>query len=179
VRSLSIAVIALNFTYPAVLTGLQWYSWSESAVGRALLSLPLDPKVPLPALLQPARIFFEHAGGYFAFYAIDRFWLSFVLTCICAAIFQFVFVIVRRIGADTEPRSDNALPLLAVLIVGWPGVVVFVPLSLCFAVVHGVARAIQGRRETSFGPSLSLAAFVVAISGPFLVAILHLTVLIP
>ena len=143
-----------------------------------LLTLPLDPAVPLPAWLSSLRPLFAHAGGYFAFYVLGRFWLHTALTLLSATSFFLVLRFFSLVRAGSVPREDISVAFVMSLLVGWPGFVIFLILFFLVAIAYALLCATCGHRDVSITMPLLLSAAITLVLGEWLVSILHLGVLV-
>lgn len=147
-----------------LLTTLQWRTWSENSFTRLLLELPLPREVPLPILLEYARPLLEQAGGYFAFYSLGRFWTPAILSVLAALIWWGMLRLTRVAKLTVFSEEDTTLALVAALIVGWPRIIVFVPLVVVFAFFSTLFHTLKGTVSTSLSTALVLAMFGALVS---------------
>jgi hypothetical protein len=163
--------------YAAVRTLSQWWAWSQDPFTALLLTFPLAPEVPLPFFLEPLRFLLEQDGGYFAFYAWGRFWLPVVLAVAGATLWYCVVRGMHRYAPHSITMHETHVAYAAALLVGWPYLVVYIPLVLGLIVIHALLRAARGVTSTPALPSLLLAFLLVMLFGAPLLESLTLTVL--
>lgn len=144
--------------YPAVLTVLQWYTWSRNSFTSLLLTLPLPKEVPFPSRIEFIRPLFEHSGGYFAFYSFGRFWTPAILSVLAALTWWGVLRLTRVAKLSVFSEEDTTLALIAALIVGWPRIIVFIPLFVVLTLFSTLFHTLRGTAPTSLAIPLVLAA---------------------
>lgn len=150
--------------YPSYLTLAQWYAWSHNSFTQILLASPLSPNVPFPSWFEFTRPLFEHAGGYFAFYSLGRFWTPAILSVLAALIWWGMLRLTRVAKLTVFSEEDTTLALVAALIVGWPRIIVFVPLVVMFAFFSTLFHTLKGTVSTSLSTALVLAMFGALVS---------------
>lgn len=144
--------------YPATLTVLQWYTWSHNSFTSLLLTLPLSKEVPFPSWIEFIRPLFEHSGGYFAFYSFGRFWIPAILSVLAALTWWGVLRLTRVVKLTVFSEEDITLALGAALVVGWPRIIVFVPLFVVCTLFFMLFHKMKGTMPTSLFIPLALAA---------------------
>ncbi|MDO8470233.1 MAG: hypothetical protein Q7S84_04460 [bacterium] len=174
-----LAWIAVWFrvAYAGFLTVTQYHIWSQSAFTRPLLSTPLDPEKSV-GIAQQFPWLFDTRLGYFIFYSWGRFWLGAVLSIGVALCFWwFLRILERRNGRFFLP-GETDVGLLTALLVGWPNIVIFIPLVFLGVIVVSLVRLLAFReRYTTLGWPFFIAAAVTLIWGSRLVELLNLGVL--
>jgi hypothetical protein len=132
--------------------------------------------VPVP-FIRALPWLFDTRFGYFLFSSWFRFWLSALLAVLAGyLLYQFFRALERyqpRFFIPGEPFIAGALAIL----VGWPGVIVFVP--LIFVVLFPVAivrRIVFGELYTTMGTPFIVAAVVAYIGGNAFITALNLDV---
>lgn len=174
-RWLILGAVVLHIFYTVFVTWGQYHIWvTASEFTRALLALPLPGEAPLPTILEWVRPYFSHSLGYFAYYAFGRFFFSvimlFVVTGIFYAIFKFLYV---RRNNDEEQLPELLCVLM--LIVGWPGIVVFIPLGFIIAILFSLSALIFFKKnQISLAPAFLFATPIVLIGAKTILAFLHL-----
>ncbi len=156
--------IGLHILYGIVATCGQYIVWSKSEFTKVFLSSPLTKEVPFPSYFEFLRPLFDGPNGYFAFYSFQHFFLSTIALLIVVGLF-LLFLIVR---SKTHPinfrEGDIMLIVLAMLISGWPGVIVLLPIGLISAILLSIgARFIYGIERIPLPPSFLLASPVALI----------------
>lgn len=149
----------LNILYGLFVTWGQYYVWSNgSDLTRSLLNLPLPKEVPFPFYLTWTRLFFEHQLGYFSYYVLGRFWLNILISFLISGVLYFIFKIWKsRRGNFTEHGPE--ILLLLMLISGYPGILVLIPLGFIFAVLWAGFYYFKGNQAVNIEPAFILAAF--------------------
>lgn len=107
---------------------------------------------------------------YFISYVATRYWMGLGLAVLSAVVW---YVFLRLLRARTERFFDEgeiALATLAVLVVGWPGIVVLLPLAGIVLVVLSVVRLVFFKQSlTTLGiPFLVATVLTVAFQGKIL-----------
>ena len=157
--------IGLYLLYGTVATFGQYRAWATSSdISRALLVAPLTPEVPFSAYLEWARPLFELTHGYFAFYSFQHFFLSAIALFIVVGLFLLFLIVRSRTHPINFREGDIMLIVLAMLISGWPGVIVLLPIGLVSAILLSVgARVFYGIERIPLPPAFLLAAPVALI----------------
>lgn len=156
---LVVVAVILHSLYGVVATWGQYRAWMSSDITRVLLDAPLSPEVPFPSYFEWIRPFFENAHGYFAFYSFQNFFLSLVALLIIVGLFLLFLVVRARTHPINFKRGDIMLVVLAMLISGWPGVVVLLPIGfVCAVLISTIARIVYGVERVSLPPAFILAA---------------------
>ena len=177
-RKLLFAACAFRILYAILLTIGQYILWANNALSKIFLGSPL--MAPKDIQLVPAWLswLFNGDKGYFIFYALSRFWLSALLSIGIAFIWFLFLKSLERHRERFFDTGEVALGLLAALVVGWPTVVVFVPLVFVFVVVMSMVRMlVWGHRYTTLGTPFVLAMLVALLIGPTLISTTWLSVL--
>lgn len=151
--------ITLHFLYGVVATWGQYRAWASNDFTRVFLETPLSPEVPFPSYLELVRPFFDNTYGYFAFYSFQNFFLSTMVLLIVVVIFSLFLVVSARIHSMNLTKGDIALVVLAMLISGWPGIVILLPIGFaCAVLISLVARIMYGVERVPLSISFMIAA---------------------
>lgn len=135
------ATIALHLLYAVFVTWGQYYVWSMgSDFTRALLSSPLASAAPLPSIFEWTRGYFERPLGYFAYYAIGRFFLKIITLFAVSGFFYLLFSVWNKYRSVLAPQGQKLL-LILMLIAGWPGVLVLIPLGFFLSILSFIVPA--------------------------------------
>jgi len=157
-KTLSLLAILFSVFFALLLSGLQYYTWAQDDFTR--LFLPPHQSV-----------------SYFLIYS-GRFWGHVVLSLGSALLFWFLLRGLRMWSPESFKRNDISLGVLLVLIVGWPHVVVFVPLAFLLVLLLSIWRlVVMKNSNVSLGSSFLVAAFLVLIWGNEFISLLRLDVL--
>ena len=182
---LSFVAIALNIFYGLFVTWGQYYVWANgSAVTKALLNLPLAKEVPI---FEWARPLFTNHLGYFSYYVWGRTWLDiFILFLISGGLYYIFKIWESRRGNFIEQGPEILLALM--LISGYPGVLVLIPLGFVFAFLLYGFSYFKGKKVVIIEPVFILATFfaliytytnvIQSLSGALYLNALHLFVIL-
>ncbi len=166
---LIVLTIVLHFAYAGLLSWGQYYVWSASSneFGQTLLSAPLAKEAPIPALLEWVRPHLEQPLGYFTFYVFTKFFLRMIILFGLTGLFVIFLKIRARYRPMNFAENDIASIALAVLLSGWPGVIVLIPLGFLCAIIFSLgARIFYGTERIYLPPAFLLAApFALAFGG--------------
>lgn len=163
--------VSLHIAYGILATWGQYAHWSKSEFTKILLSDVLTPAVQFPFLLQWLRPIFDNTYGYFAFYSFTKFFLSSFALFFITGLFALFFKAYASYRPALFQRSDIAIIALTLLISGWPGAIVLVPLGFLLAVLI----AILGLKMSSFNNIRISTSFVIVAPVAFLYSIQILT----
>lgn len=154
-----IIAVMIHLLYGIVATWGQYLAWMLSDITRALLLAPLSPEVPFPIYLEWARTLFEKTHGYFAFFSFQSFFLSTIALLIIVGLFLLFLIVRSRTNPINFKEGDIMLIVLAMLISGWPGVVVLLPIGFICAVLLSIgARIAYGIERVTLPPAFLLAS---------------------
>lgn len=131
---LVVIAVILHILYGAFLTWGQYVVWQGSEFTKMFLSSPLSPEVPFPSYFGFVRPLFNGAHGYFAFYAFEHFFLSSIALFVVTGLFALFFRMYAVYRPALFQKGDIAIITLALLIAGWPGAFILVPLSFILAI---------------------------------------------
>lgn len=168
-KMLLLSAIVLHVAYGLFLTWGQYVEWQSTPFTKTFLTQPLPSTVPLPFFLEWARPLFEHGPGYFAFYALGRFWINILIILGLTGFFAMLLKL-RAYYRPWNFKEGEILAIsLALLISGWPGVVVLLPLAFLFAVVFSIiSSTMYGISRTYLTPAFLVAAPVALLLGTFI-----------
>ena len=159
-NKLIVITIILNILYMLFVTWGLYHVWSTgSEISKFLLKSPLSQNVPLPSFLEWTRSMFNHDYGYFLFYVLGRFWFYALISFVISGLLYILFKIweSKRGGFDVDGPK---LMLVLMLLVGWPGILVFIPVGFIFAVLLLIFNFIRGRKTVEIEPSFIAASFI-------------------
>lgn len=135
-RSLVVIAIVLHVVYGALLTWGQYMQWEASPLG--LLSQPLPKEAPLPWVMEWSRSSLEQPLGYFAFYAFGRFWTNILIVFGLAGFFAILLKLRAYYRPWNFKEGEIMAITLSVLVAGWPGSIVLLPLAFTFAIIFSI-----------------------------------------
>lgn len=167
-RALVVGAVVLHVVYIMLLTWGQHAQWASNPFTQTFLSKPLDPTVPLPFLLEWSRSFLEQPLGYFTFYVFGRFWLNVIILFGLTGFFVTLLLLRAYYRPFNFREGEIAAITLALLISGWPGVVVLLPLAFFFAVIFSIISLMLYRVSRIYlAPAFLVAAPIALVAGPF------------
>lgn len=172
-RKLIFVTIIINIFYGILVTWAQYYTWANSSVDyvRTLVNLPLSKETPFPYLLEWVRPLFEKDFGYFIYYVFGRFWFYIIVSFLISGILYFIFKIWKsNHGGFREDGPE--LILILMLIVGWPGIFIFIPLGFILSIILLILLKLKGKMTTEVEPAFILASVIVLIFGKILLTFL-------
>jgi hypothetical protein len=157
-------MIGFRFFLAIYKSVMQYIVWDQSQLSRLLLHLPLSQNVP--GWLAGLPIFTKFSSGYFAFYVWNHFWAE---TLILIAVAWGVYILLKllkkfnpRLIADQEAE----LGWLMSLVVGWPQIILLLPLAMLLGLILSVARRFYGREiYTTIGWPLIISAAALFLFG--------------
>lgn len=157
-RGLVIASITFKFVYAALLTVGQYFIWKNNSFTNLLIS---------------------HSGGvtgYFATYSWGRFWVEAVGSVVLAMLFWFILKVLQKHNDRFFHPGETELGFIAALIVGWPNLLLFVPLVFLSVVLVSIYRLIFLRESyTTMSWPLLLAVIFTFAAAHFLGSALDLS----
>lgn len=172
---LVIGAVALHLLSGILLTWGQYTVWGKSEFTKIFLSTPLSKEIPFPIYFEWARTFFEYPHGYFVFYSIGHFFLSTIALLVVTGLFYLFLVARARYRSSNFREGDIMLIVLAMLISGWPGVIVLLPIGLISAILLSlIARVVYGALRTPLPPAFLLAAPIALLFAIPILTALHL-----
>lgn len=169
---LLIISLLVAFGYALLLSLLTHHLWAESAFDRILLSQPISADTPLFGILHVFEPFRHISGGYFIYYVFGRFWLNVLWAIVFGLIFYLILLIVARSRAGLLEEKEPLLALILTVACGWPGFIVFLPLTLLFFLISAIFnQTVRKKFQTALGPSMLAAALIVIALNPILLKI--------
>lgn len=158
-KTLAHAALWFRFGWAAFLTAGQYYLWSKGGLSQLLLTMPLNESLPIP-LVKYAPGIFGSRIGYFLFYSWGHFWLNAVLAVGIAWLFYRFLLVLERYNDRFFEEGDARLGFVCALAAGWPGILVFIGLSLALVVLASLFRMLFLREQYTplGGPFLFAAA---------------------
>ncbi|MDO8556970.1 MAG: hypothetical protein Q7R98_00715 [Candidatus Jorgensenbacteria bacterium] len=144
--------------YALALTVGQYYLWAQSPFSKPLLNTPLSESLPIPLIKAFPQIFNTRIG-YFLFYSWGHFWINLVLALFLAWLFYKFLLLLKKHQDRFFEEGEVRLGFVCALVAGWPGIIVFVPLTFIFVVLLSIIRAVTlSERYTTLGVPFLLAA---------------------
>ena len=172
---LAILVLCLHVGYTTFLSFGQYYMWSSSEFTQSFLTQPLAEDVQFPLLLEWTRPWFSGPLGYFGFYVIGRFVLSLAFLIAFTTAVLGLLMLRRKYRPHNFQEGDIIALTLAVLVSGWPGVIVLIPLGFIIAILISVGgKVLYGIERIYLPPAFLLASPIAFIFGIKILTVLHL-----
>lgn len=161
---LVVGSIALHVLYGALLTWGQYAQWETSPFG--FLTQPLAKEAPLPLLLEWVRPSLEQPLGYFIFYAFGHFWINIMIIFGLAGFFALLLKLRAHYRPWNFKEGEIMAITLSLLVSGWPGVIVLLPLAFIFAIIFSVVSStFYGVSRIYLTPAFLVAAPIALIYG--------------
>jgi hypothetical protein len=158
-------IIALKIAYSVSETISQYLLWSQNGLTKIFLT-------------SPSTDIFNFKGGFFLFYALNRFWGGMVLGIFVAWLFYKFLLYLKKYNERFFTEGEVELGFLTALLVGWPNFVLFLPAFLVFVVLIALIRRIWWHEEyTSFGIPMLLAASTILAFEPYFSSLFGLSYL--
>lgn len=155
--------VGLHILYGVIATWGQYVAWGKSEFTKIFLSSPLTKEVPFPSYLEFFRTMFDGSNGYFAFYSFQHFFLSTIALIIVVGLFLLFIVVRSRTHPINFREGDIMLIALAMLISGWPGVIVLLPIGLASAILLSIGARVIYRIERILLPPAFLFSAPIAL----------------
>ena len=132
----------LNIFYGIFMTLGQYYVWATSDDFKInyFLNLPLSKNTPIFEWLRPL---FENNLGYFLYYVWGRFWLYIILLLVLSIVFYFLIKLWKSWRGGFSDEGPKLI-LILMLISGWPGIILFIPLGFICSMFYSVFANIKG-----------------------------------
>jgi hypothetical protein len=117
---------------------LQYQMWEQGLMTRSLLNLPVAKSIPGWFVHLP--IFTSYVHGYYLFYIWNNFWKITIFSLLAAFVIYGLFVWLRCYKQRLcQPREIQLVFLLA-LLVGWPQVILFLPIIFLVALIFSLSK---------------------------------------
>lgn len=172
------AALAGLIVHAVALASSQYIVWKSNWLTRHFLSatLPQHMQVRLFADWLPV---FRGTGGYFAYYTFTHFVLGGVVAVVLAAggWYSLLKALEKHKSRFFE-EGEVVLGFVCALIVGWPGVVIFIPLTFLFFSIIAVVRVAALKKQfTTIAVPLLLATATTLLVAETIIATTGLKVL--
>lgn len=165
--------LLIHLFYGVFATWGQYVVWNRNELTKVFLSLPLTEEVHFPLYLEFLRPLFNGTNEYFVFYSFQHFFLGTIALLMVIGLFLLFLVVRARTHPVNFREGDIMLIVLAMLISGWPGIIVLLPIGLILAILLSIgARVFYGIERILLPPAFLLAAPIALIySLPILTAL--------
>lgn len=142
-RIVLVAVTFFRLLYPSLITVAQYQIWNRNPFTRQLLNLPLGADVPVPTIFRNFYALFPLEKTYFVNYAFGRFWIGGLITLMLAGLIYVFFKLIRKVRPLAISELDIILLTIGVIMAGWPGLLIFVPLTLVFLALFSIYNKLR------------------------------------
>lgn len=156
---LVVSVIGFRGLYALMLSWAQYYIWSNQDFTKLLLPPHQSIK-------------------YFLFYSWGRFWIGALISIGVTVLFYLFLKLLRRYNSRFLEKEEIMLGFLVALIIGWPNLIIFIPLAFVLTVLYSLVTTVIFKESyTSLYISFILGGIITLIWGNQLVDIFSLTLL--
>ena len=146
---LALMAFLINVFYGIFITWGQYYVWFHATnFTKNLVKLPLPKEVPIYSILRPL---FENNLGYFFYYILGRFWFYIFILFIVSFLLYFVIKIWENYRGNFSKDSPELI-LTLMLISGWPGIFIFIPLGFIVSILYFIFCYIKGQKKVQIEP---------------------------
>jgi len=153
-------LIICGFLFNTALTFTQYFIWHRDTFGHFFLP-PYQP------------------WSYFISYTFMHFWLSDILALISAGAFYLILELYRKLRSDVIKKDELNLILIACLLLGWPRLILFIPLFLVLAVIHTALNLVFFKKPgISLFPVIFISLITLFLLGSYFVLLAKLSSLI-
>lgn len=171
-KKLIIAVISLNIIYSIFVTWGQYHIWATAAdFTKMFVNLPLPKEVPMPIFLEWTRPLFAHSFGFFLYYILGRVWLNTLVLFLTSIALYFILKAWKSFRGNFLENGPELFFIL-MLIVGWPGVVIFIPIGFIVSLLFFSFYFFKGQNSVEIEPAFIVASFIVLVFGKIIFSLL-------
>ncbi len=132
--------LVVQLVYAFSLTVLQYILWKGNQVTEMFTTLPITDEVPL-GYLSFLRPILDNTHGYFAFYAFNKFFMSFLILYFVTLIFATILLTWKHFKTSSLTKFDIFAIIIALFVSGWPYVLTLIPLAFAFIITIYLVRA--------------------------------------
>lgn len=167
-----VGVVALHLVYAVLLTWGQYVEWGKMPFTKTLLAQPLPTPTPLAGALEWARPLFNQPGGYFAHMVFMKFYLNIIVLFALVGFFAMLLKLRAYYRPYNFQEGEVVAISVALLVAGWPGVIVLLPFGFTLAIVFSLASLLLFKTlRTYLAPAFLVLLPIVLVWGvPFLKA---------
>ena len=152
--------VGLLIFYSLFVTWGQYYVWLKSSdMTRMLLNLSLPEQVPFPKFLEWARFLFKGSHGYFVFYVFGRIWLNIFISFFVSGFLYLIFKTWNHYKGSFSEKGPELL-LVLMLISGFPGILVTIPLGFVLSIIAFAVSFTKGIKEIKIEPYFVFATLI-------------------
>jgi hypothetical protein len=137
-------MIGFNLFLALAKSILQYWVWNQGGMAQALLNLPLK-KLHLN-WFGDLPIFTDYSHGYFLYYIWNNFWRAALLSIVAALAAYIIFRLLRKYKKSLFGEGECEFGLLLSLLIGWPAIIIFLPLTLILAVFFSIGNWFYQRK---------------------------------
>ena len=158
---LILIAVAIDVFHGLFLTLVKYYGWSRpnDKTLSYCINSPLSKNTPIFEWLRPL---FENHLGYFLHYVWTNYWMSIFISLFVSGLLYFLFKMWRTYRGNFLPEGPEILFIL-MLIAGWPGIVVLIPLGFLVSVIGFFIYQLKGKALVYVEPMFIIATFLTII----------------
>ncbi len=134
------AALLLHILYDSLITIGQYIVWSHTKITSVFLTASLPEQVPLAWWMEWLRPWLEQVHGFFVFYAFNHFFLSTTILFLVVLILTLLLVLWSKLSPANFRKGDIAFVVTALLIAGWPKLILLLPSALVLLVACSFVR---------------------------------------
>ena len=134
-KYLTLFVIVLRIVYDSLLSYGQYITWQSNPFTKIFLSTPLTKDVPLLFGTEWLRPYLDHKLGYFFFYVYQHFFLASIITFVTVLVIAGLLKLWAYYKPTDFKNGDIVVIALTFLIVGYPGIVILLPLGFLILIL--------------------------------------------
>lgn len=167
-----LVIVGMYLMYGGLSTYAQYFLWTHDiGMGSVLFNAPLQLTGDETTMVSKAISYVAGTKfGYFIFYSWGRFWFfPFLTLCFSAGWFGFLRAL-KKYNDRYFYEGETLLGFALALLVGWPKVLLFIPLTFFMVVFVSIYRGIRYKElYTSLGTPFLLAAAIAILGGNWIV----------
>ncbi len=150
-RLLAWISIGFHLVYAVVSTVGQYVIWKASVFTSSFLESPVGDLVASP-IAKWFPSLFKGSLGYFFFYSWGHFWVIALLSVLSAILFRLYLRMLEKRNGRFFHSGEVALGFLCVLVLGWPRVILFIPVFFLCVLLFSLFRTLVVKTPyTTFG----------------------------
>ena len=172
--SLIVVAIAFRFLDAILKTVGQYYLWAKEPLTKVFLNSGLSPETP--GIFSQIPIF-DNNYGYFIFYALTRFWFNVIVVFAVSFLFSVFLGALKKKRVTFFDTGEVKLGVLTALLVGWPQVIILIPVLFLSVVLLSIFRSLFLKKHyTTLGYPLIFSSALIFVLGNFLGLVFNISV---